>query len=143
MINHLDLIEKYHEVNHLGNSLNFELISISEGNVKYQLTIANQHLATPTASHGGTLSALMDQIIGVAALSLSSKNNCLVSTVEFKINFISPALLGEIIVGKGKVIKEGKRLIIVEGKIIENKTNRIIAKGIGTCSVYPASKAGF
>ena len=110
----------------------------------YFITIKHEHLATPKAAHGGVISALMDGLLGVTALSVSEKEKNIISTVEFKINFLAPAFLGDTLQGIGKVDQQGKRLIITSGEIIcPERNNALIAKAMGTFNAYPAEKAGY
>lgn len=140
----MTLIEQYIANNHFGKTLGMDFKILESGLVHYYLTIKQEHLATPKAAHGGVISALMDGLLGVSALSVSAKENKAISTVEFKINFLAPALLGDELMGIGKVEQQGKRLIIVSGDIIcPNRNNIVIAKAIGTFNSYPAEKAGF
>ena len=122
------------------NELNLEVIS--PGHIRYEMPVKKKHLATPIAIHGGVLSAMMDGILGVAALSASCEDGNLVSTVEFKINYLAPARLGDILMGEGKVIQKGNRLIITDGDIKLQSSGKIIAKGMGTFSAYPIEKSG-
>lgn len=122
------------------NELDLEVIA--PGHIKYIMPVKEKHLATPIAIHGGVLSAMMDAILGVASLSSSCHDGKLVSTVEFKINYLAPARLGDILVGEGRVIQKGNRLIIADGDIKLQNSNKFIAKGIGTFSAYPIEKSG-
>lgn len=140
----MTLIEQYISNNQFGKTLGMDFKIVEPGLVHYYLTIKQEHLATPKAAHGGVISALMDGLLGVSALSVSAIENKIISTVEFKINFLAPAFLNDELLGIGKVEQQGKRLIIVSGDIICPKRNNIvIAKGIGTFNAYPAEKAGF
>lgn len=140
----MTLIEQYVAHNHFGKTLGMDFKVIEPGLVHYSLTIQKEHLATPLAAHGGVISALMDALLGVTALSVSAQEHKIISTVEFKINFLAPALLGDTIQGIGKVEHQGKRLIIVSGDIIcPLRNNILIAKAIGTFNAYPAEKAGY
>ena len=122
--------------------MNFKIIE--HGLIHYYLKIEDKHLATPNAAHGGVISALMDALLGVTGLSAVEKENKVVSTIEFKINFLSPALLNDQLIGIGKLEQKGNRLLVISGDIIcENRNNQIIAKGIGTFNAYPAEKAGY
>ena len=97
------------------------------------------------ASHNNFLTSLVpgkNNILGVASLSKSCEDGKLVSTVEFKINYLAPARLGDILVGEGKVIQKGNRLIIAEGDIKIQGSDKFIAKGLGTFSAYPIEKSG-
>lgn len=140
----MNLIEQYISHNHFGKTLGMDFKVIEPGLVHYFLTIQKEHLATPLAAHGGVISALMDGLLGVTALSVSAQEHKIISTVEFKINFLAPALLGDTIQGIGKVEHQGKRLIIVSGDITcSQRKNILIAKAIGTFNAYPAEKAGY
>lgn len=140
----MNLIDKYISQNHFGESLGMNFKIIEPGLIHYYLKIEDKHLATPNAAHGGVISALMDALLGVTGLSAVEKENKVVSTIEFKINFLSPALLNDQLIGIGKLEQKGNRLLVISGDIIcENRNNQIIAKGIGTFNAYPAEKAGY
>ena len=99
-----------------------------------------KHLATPTTIHGGMIAAMMDGVLGVAALSLMALEEKLVSTVEFKINYFKPAILGDQLKGEGRVDHRGKRLISASGEIM-NQKGEILAKAMGTLNAYPIEKS--
>ena len=140
----MPLIELYIAQNNFGKTLGMDFKIIEPGLVHYFITIKPEHLATPKAAHGGVISALMDGLLGVTALSVSAKDNNIISTVEFKINFLGPAFLGDTLQGIGKVDQQGKRLIITSGDIIcPARNNALIAKAMGTFNAYPAEKAGY
>jgi acyl-coenzyme A thioesterase PaaI-like protein len=64
-----------------------------------------------------------------------------VSTVEFKLNFFAPIHEGDVLIGRGKVIFAGKRLMSSEGTIYsENRNMEVVCKGLGTFNAYPANK---
>ena len=140
----MTLIEQYIAQNNFGKTLGMDFKILEPGFVHYFLTIMSEHLATPKAAHGGVISALMDGLFGVTALSVSALENKIISTVEFKINFLAPALLDDELIGIGKMEQKGNRLIIVSGDIIcPNRNNIVIAKALGTFNSYPAEKAGY
>jgi uncharacterized protein (TIGR00369 family) len=140
----MTLTEQYIAQNNFGKTLGMDFKVIEPGLVHYFITIKPEHLATPKAAHGGVISALMDGLLGVTALTVSQKDNNIVSTVEFKINFLSAAFVGDTLQGIGKVEQKGKRLIICSGDIIcPERNNTVIAKAIGTFNTYPAEKAGY
>ncbi|MGB1003389.1 MAG: PaaI family thioesterase [Salibacteraceae bacterium] len=136
------ILELYNSINQYGTLNELDLTVLSPGHIQYKMPVKKKHLATPIAIHGGVLSAMMDAVLGVAALSASCHDGNLVSTVEFKINYLAPARLGDLLVGEGKVIQKGNRLIIADGNISLENSEKIIAKGIGTFSAYPIEKSG-
>ena len=117
----MTLIEQYIANNHFGKTLGMDFKIIEPGLVHYFITIKQEHLATPLAAHGGVISALMDGLLGVTALSVSANDHHIVSTIEFKINFLSAAFEGDTLQGIGKVENQGKRLIVTSGDIIAQK----------------------
>lgn len=135
------ILEKYNEVNAFGKKMGMRLEVIKPGEVRYRMRVLHDHLSNPLAAHGGAVSALMDGILGVAALSLAVEDQRLVSTVEFKINFFAPIRPGDMLVGHGKVVFAGRRLMSSEGSIIcENRKEILVCKGLGTFNAYPAEK---
>jgi uncharacterized protein (TIGR00369 family) len=93
--NEISLLERYNASNNFGKLLNIDFKIISDGVVEYYLKIEQKHLATPQAAHGGVVAALVDSALGVAGLSAVYKERKAVSTVEFKLNYLSPALLND------------------------------------------------
>ena len=136
------LIQIYSETNKFGDLIGIDLIKFESDEIRYRLVIQDKHLATPTTAHGGVLSAYMDGVLGLAALHVSSEHGNLVSTVEFKINYLQPARKGDVLIGVGKVISAGKRIIIVQGEIINEEKGETIAIATGTFNAYPHQKSG-
>lgn len=134
-----NLIELYNSMNHFGRFMQMHYTVIQPGEVEYKLLIREELLATQRAAHGGALAAFMDAILGVASLSAVADEGKLVATIEFKINYLKPALLGDSLTGKGKVIQKGKRILITEGEIY-NQNHELIVKAIGTFTSYPVNK---
>ena len=97
------LIEKYDQYNHFGKFIGMNFNILSEGIVENTIIIKKDHLATPNAAHGGVVSALIDGAIGIAGLSSVYKENKVVSTIEFKLNFISPVILNDALVATARV----------------------------------------
>ena len=136
------IIEVYNKINLFGQDHGMQLKVIKPGHIIYNMTVQERHLATPSTIHGGMVAAMMDGVLGVAALTLSAEDDCLVSTVEFKINYFNPALLGDELEGEGIVERKGKRIIISSGQILAKNRDVMIAKGMGTFNAYPKEKAG-
>ncbi len=75
---------------------------------------ANQNHTNPLgAIHGGLIMSLADAAMGNAIRSLGIKG----VTVDCSTALISGALLGELVVGKGRVIKAGRNMIFAEAEV--------------------------
>ena len=136
------LIEAYQETNQFGASQGYILEVIRPGHIRYHMAANERHLALPTVVHGGAIAALMDAALSVAGLSHTAPDDKLVGTVEFKINYLAPALKGDELVAEGIVIKAGLRLLTVEAEIRAANRDVLLAKGIGTLNAYPSEKSG-
>lgn len=136
------LIQIYQQTNAFGKLYGMELVKFEADEIVYKLIVKKEHLATPTTAHGGLVAGYMDGVLGLAALYASSENANLVSTVEFKINYLAPVYINDVLIGKGKVISNGKRIIIAQGEIINEKTNQCVAIATGTFNAYPYQKSG-
>lgn len=122
------------------NGLTFEVHE--PGFITYKMTIEEKHLSSPNTAHGAALAAFMDCVLGLSALSQAMVVGNLTSTVEFKINYIRPVHLGDVLTGTGKVVHKGKSLIISSGEI-KNAKDELIALGQGTFNTYPLNKKDF
>jgi len=135
-----DLIDIYHKVNHFGRENGMKLTIVNPGEIIYEMEVLEKHLATKTTIHGGMVAAMMDGVLGVAALTDVAKQKKLVATVEFKINYFKPAYLGDKLKGLGRVDFRGNRIIATSGEIY-NQNNELVAKAMGTFNAYPVEKS--
>ena len=137
------LLEQYTEKNQFGAWLGMHFKEIKPGEIEYTLVIEEKHLATPMATHGGVIAALVDATLGVSGLSLVQHEGKVVSTIEYKLNFMSPVLVNDALVAHGKVEQKGKSILIISCDVINTTTNKIVAKALGTFNCYDAVKAGY
>ncbi len=61
-------------------------------------------------THAGILSAIMDSACGYAALTLAPEEAGVLA-VEFKVNFLAPAV-GELLVARAHVIRAGRKITV-------------------------------
>lgn len=139
--NKMDILAIYNKYNNFGRLLNMTYEVGDPGKVTYRLKVTQDMLATPIAAHGGAIAGFMDAIVGVAALSAVAPLNKVVSTIEFKLNFVQAALLDDNLTGIGEVIKQGNRILTVRGDIF-NQQNELVATSLATLNAYPIEKSG-
>ena len=135
-----EILKRYHQTNHFGANLGIELNITEPGNINYEVEVKKHHLATLSSAHGGFLAAIMDQVVGTSALSMATLDGNVVSTVELKMNFLNGAFLGDKLLATGLVLKKGKKLIVVEGKIF-NQNQQLLVTGLATLNAYPFEKS--
>lgn len=137
------ILKLYNHINDFGKDHRLDYEVLEPGKIRLRFIVERRHMATPVAIHGGMVAAMMDAVLGVTALSKSCEQNRLVSTVEFKINYLNPAHEGDELIGIGKVEQQGNRIIIASADIVAaNREDKIVAKGIGTFNAYPVEKSG-
>lgn len=137
----MDLFEKSYSQSvtfdkHLGMALKVN----DAGDVTYTLTVGENHLTAPDSAHGGVAAAMMDAALGVAALSYAVSQGNFCATVEFKMNYLRQVKPRDILVARGKVKHTGKRLVVSECNITEEKSGDLVASGLGTFTQYPMEK---
>ena len=129
-----EIIDDYNENNLYGVWMGMDFNIQTPGEIEYFMEVKKHHQAVKNVAHGGSIAGMMDGVLGVAAFSAVQDVGEHVATVEFKINYLNPALVGDKLIGKGKVVRKGKKLLVVEG-IISNE-NGIVAIATGTFSTY-------
>jgi uncharacterized protein (TIGR00369 family) len=88
--------------------------------------------------HAGVITSIVDSACGFAAYTLMPAGSG-VLTVEYKVNFLSPAR-GELFTGVGRVIKPGRTLTVCNGEVmaLEKGEQRLIATMQATMMAVPA-----
>lgn len=135
-------MQAYIRLNNFGRMLGMDFHIESAGKAVYSMQIEERHLATPAASHGGAIAALMDAALGTAGLSAVCELGRVVSTVDMNMHFTKPARNGDLLTATAQVISQGNRLLVVEARI-HNQHQELVASGSGTFNTYPQDKAGF
>jgi uncharacterized protein (TIGR00369 family) len=97
----------------LMTNIGAQMTTVRPGEVDIELSSREDLTQQHGFVHGAAVAAIVDTACGYAAISLLAEN-FEVLTVEFKINFLAPAL-GEKIIARGKVKKAGKTLTVCEG----------------------------
>lgn len=129
-----EIIEDYNKNNHFGVWMEMNFNVLNPGEIEYHMEVKKHHQAIENVAHGGSIAAMMDGVLGVAAFSAVAPEGKHVATVEFKINYLNPAIVGDKLIGKGKVIRKGNKLLVVEGEICND--TKVIAIATGTFTSY-------
>lgn len=92
------------------------LRKVAPGEVEIELPFRSDLTQQNNYLHAGIITTIVDSACGYAAFSLMEVGAD-VLTIEFKINFLSPAL-GDIFLAKGLVSKPGKTISVCTGDVI-------------------------
>jgi len=95
--------------------LEAKLIRVAQGEVEIALPYGDKVTQQQGGFHGGAMGALADIAGGYAALTVAPVG-MEVTTVEYKINFLSSKQQGELR-AVGKVVKGGKRIIVTTAEV--------------------------
>lgn len=100
------------------------------GKSKLKMKVVEKLLNHGGIAHGGVIASFCDCVLAEAIHNKLPKNKWCV-TVEISIDFMEPANRNEILIGEGKLVRMGKTLAFVEGKIKTEKSKKFIAKATG------------
>lgn len=129
-------LELYKSINLYGRDNAMESTITDEGKLLIEMRIQDKHLSSPNVCHGAVIAGLMDSIMGGEALLHAMPDGKIVSTIEFKINYLMPVFLDEVLLATAELEYHGKSTIVVHGKIIKKESGKTVAIAIGTFNKY-------
>lgn len=90
--------------------------------------------------HAGVLATLADHTAGYAAYTLVPEDRRIL-TIEFKINFLKPAV-GDRVHCRARVLSPGRTILVAESEVFANDSgaDRLVAKATVTLMAVPASR---
>jgi uncharacterized protein (TIGR00369 family) len=95
-------------------TLDAELSSVNPGEVVIHMPVSSAVSQQHGFVHAGAITSIVDSACGYAALTLMPEGSEVLA-VEFKINFVAPAV-GESIRAVGSVVKAGKTITLTRGE---------------------------
>ena len=118
-------------------TLGAQLLRVDDGEVHIEAPIQDGSLQQQGFAHAGLTFAIGDSAAGYAALSILP-NDQEVLTTEMKINLLAPGA-GDRLVARGRVIKPGRRLMVVQSDVysLKNGQERHIALLTGSMMPVP------
>jgi uncharacterized protein (TIGR00369 family) len=99
----------------LMSTLGAQLVRVEEGEVHIALPFDARLTQQHGYAHAGAITSVVDSACGYAALT-KAPEDCEVVSVEFKINFIRPAV-GQRFLAIGKVVTSGKLVTVCTGEV--------------------------
>jgi len=111
----------------LMSTLGAELLHVEEGEVHILLPYDTRLTQQNGYAHAGAITSVLDSACGYAALTKAPEGHEVV-TVEFKVNFVRPAI-GQRFLAIGRVRTSGKLITVCTGEVsadIENQ-HKVVA----------------
>lgn len=119
---------------HLGT----RLLRIESGEVEFSLPMSERVTQQQGAFHGGAIASLADISCGYAALTVAPEG-MEVTSVEFKLNFLSAAV-GEEIICIGKVLKAGRTLTVATAEVFDIQGSQRKLCGLMQATLFNVEK---
>src|SRR5262245_6121503 len=114
-------------------SLGVELLRVDPGQVELELAFDPELTQQHGFMHAGVIATALDSACGYAAFSLMPADAGVLS-VEYKINFLAPAV-GEHFRLVGSVVKPGRTLFVCQGEAFSVRTAEEALIATMTCTV--------
>jgi acyl-CoA thioesterase len=120
------------EVNayHFARFMGFRIVEMSEGYVRGEMETSENVVNQVGGVHGGAIMAFADYLFGVVANMFEKP----AVAVDISISFFAPATLGAKLLGEGRVLRKGRRILNVDLTVADEK-NRTIAKALATALI--------
>jgi uncharacterized protein (TIGR00369 family) len=116
-------------------TMDFTLISASEGEAIFQGTPQTKHLNPMGTVHGGWYATLLDSAVGCAVHTMMPPGRGY-TTAELSVNLVRGAAVGkEPLRVIGKVLHCGRQLATAEGRIVD-ASGKLYAHATTTCLVF-------
>jgi len=97
----------------------FEPEVIERGYFQSRVVIQEHHRQQDGFIHAGVMATMADHTAGYAAFT-TVPEDVQILTIEFKVNFLSPAC-GNSLVCRSRVIREGTQIIISESEVFDQR----------------------
>jgi uncharacterized protein (TIGR00369 family) len=125
----------------MSEALGIRLESFAPGEVWARIEAKGGKLNNPLGVlHGGVAASLVDHVMGLAMLSMLSEDEVF-TTIELKVNYLRAVKEDGPIRARGKALKVGKTIGVIEGDIYD-AAGELLAHAICSCIRLPARFAG-
>ncbi|GGE15459.1 esterase [Marinithermofilum abyssi] len=108
-----------------------QIDEVEEGTAQLHITLENFHLNGNATAHGGVLSTLMDNAMGLAVRSVSGWKT---ATTQMNVYFLAPAAEGKMWC-RGEVIHQTRRTVTARATVTDDR-GELIATGTGSFRVF-------
>jgi uncharacterized protein (TIGR00369 family) len=120
----------------------FEVTRVESGRFETRLQLRRKHLQQDGFVHAGVISTMADHTAGYAAFT-TVDDTFRILTIEFKINFLRPAV-GDTVLCRSKVLQGGKKIIVAESELFSASegAEKRVSKAMVTLMAVPATSIG-
>jgi uncharacterized protein (TIGR00369 family) len=115
--------------------IDMRIASLEWGRSEMTMDINNTYLNVMGTCHGGVIAAFADTVMGSALYSTGVAAS---ATIEMNINFLEPVAAGQVLTGRGEVLRKGKTTAVIRADLFVGET--MVAAARGTYSVLEPNK---
>jgi acyl-coenzyme A thioesterase PaaI-like protein len=95
---------------------------------EYAFLPEQRHLNIGGVVHGGMLMSFVDDVLGMTVWEAAGRKP--VTTVQLNNHFISPGKLGELIIGRGEVLRATRSVVFIRGMLTQGDKVLTHADGV-------------
>jgi uncharacterized protein (TIGR00369 family) len=124
----------------LAGALGFRLVERTAEEVTFAMAVRGDLLQIENVVHGGILATLADSA-AVFLLCADLPAERTLTSIEFKMNFLRPALLGAgEVVARARIVQRGRRVAVVDVDVMQETS--LAAKGLFTYLFLERERSG-
>ena len=116
--------------------LNTKFLGLEGELYRYEMEFSKECLNPFNTVQGGMIASAIDEITSIS-VNIFTEDKYLPSSTDIHISFHRPLLLGKVI-GTAKIIKIGRQIVSVEGRLISS-SGKIVASGLHSAVVTKTS----
>lgn len=111
----------------LSRWLDGKLVAAEVGSLSVEFDIREDFSNPAMILHGGVAAAMMDEVMGMTVYSLGK--DAFFASVNLNVDYLRPAKVGETVLVKSEIIKDGHTIVHAEC-VITNQEGKIVAKSV-------------
>jgi len=115
--------------------MDMNITSLEWGRSEMTMDVKDTYLNVRGTCHGGVIAAFADTVMGSALYSTGAAAS---ATIEMNINFLEPVMAGQVLTGRGEVLRKGKTTAIIRADLFVGEI--MVAAARGTYSVLEPNK---
>jgi len=109
----------------VGRWLNGTLVEVDEGRIVARYVVRDDMVNPMQVLHGGAASAILDDLCGLTVFAMGRE--FAFTSVNLAVDFLNAARLGDELTAEANVVRAGRTIIHVEGRIT-SAAGKLIAK---------------
>jgi uncharacterized protein (TIGR00369 family) len=95
---------------------------------EYAFQVEQRHLNIGGVAHGGMLMSFIDDVLGMTVWEAAGRQA--VTTVQLNTHFIAPARLGDLVIGRGEVLRATRTVVFIRGLLTVGERTLVHADGV-------------